>query len=143
MSEAGVRAAGFEELLAAVDAISLHLPFAPEREQLIGKGAIETMRRGSFLVNTARGQLVDVEAVVAALDGGQLGGAALDVLPDEPPKSKAVPSHPRLIVTPHAAWYSPKAEREVVRKATSALRLALSGGVPEGVVVGPSKFAID
>lgn len=143
MAEAGVTSAGFEELLAGVDAVSLHLPFAPEREHLIGRGAIAKMRHGSFLVNTARGQLVDIDAVVAALDSGRLAGAALDVLPDEPPNPNSIPQHPRLIVTPHAAWFSQKAEREVVRKATSALRVALSGGVPEGVVVEPQKFGID
>lgn len=142
LTGAGVKAADFEELLGAVDAVSLHLPFVPEHEHLIGPTAIELMRPGSFLVNTARGQLVDVEAVVAALERGQLAGAALDVLPEEPPDPKAIPGHPRLIVTPHAAWFSSKAEREVVAKATSAMRLALSGGTPEGVVVAPQKSSL-
>jgi D-3-phosphoglycerate dehydrogenase / 2-oxoglutarate reductase len=142
MTQAAVRSASFDELLAGVDAVSLHLPFSREREHLIGRTAIERMRRGSFLVNAARGQLVDVDAVVAALDSGQLAGAALDVLPHEPPNPTAIPRHPRMIVTPHAAWFSPKAEREVVRKATSALRAALSGGVPDGVVVGPQRNSL-
>lgn len=137
ISEAGVKAATFEGLLAAVDAVSLHLPMTREHEHLIGKPAIEKMRQGSFLINTARGQLVDVEALLSALDRGQLAGAALDVLADEPPSPRAIPRHARLIVTPHAAWFSLKAERDVVQKATSALRIVLAGGVPEGVVVRP------
>lgn len=137
MTEAGVKASAFEDLLAGVDAVSLHLPFTAGREDLIGRSAIARMPRGSFLINTARGQLVDLEAVAAALDSGQLAGAALDVLPEEPPNGKTIPRHPRLIVTPHAAWFSPKAEREVVRKATTAMRIALTGGSPEAAVVTP------
>jgi D-3-phosphoglycerate dehydrogenase len=94
------------------------------------------MPRGSYLINTARGQLVETAAVVEALERGQLAGAALDVLEVEPPDAAhPSPSHPRLIVTPHAAWYSPASDREVINKATSALLDALDGKVPAGILV--------
>jgi D-3-phosphoglycerate dehydrogenase len=105
------------------------------------------MPRGSYLVNTARGQLVDQEALLLALDEGRLAGAALDVLAIEPPGQQvALPRHPRLIVTPHAAWFSSTSEKEVVRRAVGSLRAILEGQQPEGVVVqggAPAKLAID
>ena len=82
------------------------------------------MPPGAVLVNTARGGLVVVEALVAALNRGHLSGAALDVLPAEPPERR--PEAPGLIVTPHAAWYSPEAEREARARALTALRRALA-----------------
>ena len=76
--------------------------------------------------------------MLAALDSGQLAGAALDVLAVEPPtREHPAPSHPRLIVTPHSAWYSPTAEQEVMRRATLSVRAVLEGREPEGVVVRP------
>ena len=96
------------------------------------------MPPGSYLINAARGPLVDLNAMLAALDSGQLAGAAIDVLPVEPPtREHPVPSHPRLIVTPHAAWYSLAAEQEVVHQATLSVRAVLEGREPEGVVVRP------
>ncbi|HXH96778.1 MAG TPA: NAD(P)-dependent oxidoreductase, partial [Gaiellaceae bacterium] len=73
--------------------------------------------------NTARGSVVDLEAVLAALSEGRLGGAALDVLPGEPPSD--VPEAPNLIVTPHAAWYSEGSEQRVIEQAIAAVREAL------------------
>jgi len=124
VSAASVRPARLEELLAACDAVTLHLPLTPETEELIGARELELMPPGAVLVNTARGGLVVVEALVAALNRGHLSGAALDVLPAEPPERR--PEAPGLIVTPHAAWYSPEAEREARARALTALRRALA-----------------
>jgi D-3-phosphoglycerate dehydrogenase len=140
MVAAGVTPQDLEELLRTSTAISLHVPFANEREHLIGARELGLMPRGSYLVNTARGQLLDTAALITALESGQLAGAALDVLPVEPPTaSHPIPTHPRLIVTPHAAWYSLASETEVVRKATVSLKAALEGGAPDGVIVRPSR----
>lgn len=136
MVAAGVRAAPFDVLLSGCTAITLHVPLTPETEGLIGERELGLMPEGSYLVNTARGGLVDTGALLAALDLGRLAGAALDVLPVEPPSAaNPAPQHPRLIVTPHAAWYSPDSEREVYRRATLSVRAVLEGRVPEGVVV--------
>jgi D-3-phosphoglycerate dehydrogenase len=90
------------------------------------------MRPGALLVNTARGAVVELEPLLQALREGRLGGAALDVLPTEPPGE--VPTAPNLIVTPHAAWYSPESERRVFEAAVEAARTALRGERPASAV---------
>jgi D-3-phosphoglycerate dehydrogenase len=138
IAAAGARPASLEDLLRHCGAVSLHLPLAKDNQHLIGARELALMARGSYLINAARGPLVDLGALLAALDSGQIAGAALDVLPIEPPTEEhPAPSHPRLVVTPHSAWYSPAAEREVVRRATLSVRAVLEGREPEGVVVRP------
>ena len=133
---AGVTPVSFQDLLRGCGAVTLHLPLTRDNEHLIGARELALMPRGSYLINAARGPLVDLDALLAALERGQLAGAAIDVLPVEPPtRDHPVPSHPRLIVTPHAAWYSPAAEQEVIRQATLSVRAVLEGREPEGVVV--------
>jgi phosphoglycerate dehydrogenase-like enzyme len=104
--------------------VTLHAPLTPATEGLIGARELALMPRGAVLVNTARGRLLDVDALLAALERDHLAGAALDVLPEEPPTR--IPEVPGLIVTPHAAWYSPEAEREARVRAVAELREALA-----------------
>jgi D-3-phosphoglycerate dehydrogenase len=137
ISAAGVRPAPLEELLRNASAVTLHLPLTKDSQHLISARELALMPRGSYLINTARGELVDLPALMGALESGQLAGAALDVLPAEPPAEAVVPRHPGLIVTPHAAWYSPTSERDVVRKATLSLRSVLDGQEPSGVISRP------
>ena len=100
-----------DDLLAESDVVSLHLPALPGQPPLIDAGAIARMRPGAFLVNVARGALVDTDALLAALDDGRLGGAALDVVAGEPPPADApIRRHPRVLLTPHAAFWSDDAE---------------------------------
>ena len=105
----GVRLVELDELVSECDAVSLHVPLTRETRGLMGRRRIESMRPGALLVNTSRGAVVDVGAVLVALRAGRLGGAALDVLPTEPPPLP--PIAPNLIVTPHAAFYSERSER--------------------------------
>jgi D-3-phosphoglycerate dehydrogenase len=119
----GVRPAGLDELLAECDAGTLHVPLTRETRGLLGPERIESIRPGALLVNTSRGEVVDVDAVLAALRSGRLGGAALDVLPQEPPP--AVPVAPNLILTPHAAYYSPAAEERAYRLCLARVREVL------------------
>jgi D-3-phosphoglycerate dehydrogenase len=138
IAAAGVTPVSLEELLRGCGAVTLHLPLTEETEHLIGARELALMPRGSYLINAARGPLLDLGALLAALESGQLAGAAIDVLPVEPPtREHPVPSHPRLIVTPHAAWYSPTAEKEVVRQATLSVRAVLEGREPQGAVMRP------
>lgn len=139
VSGAGVRGASLDELLRACHVVSLHAPLTPETHGLIGAAEIASMPRGALLVNTARGELVDTAAVLAALESGHLGGAALDVLPVEPPTAEhPVPRADNLIVTPHAAYYSPEAEAELYRRAAEAVRDALAGRTPREALVRPA-----
>ena len=129
-----------EGLLEAADVVSLHAALTPESHHLIGAPALGRMRPTAFLVNTARGGLVDAAALLAALDAGALAGAALDVLEGEPPDELGwrLARHPRVVATPHAAWYSEEAfhtlKTEVARE---ALRV-LEGGRPRSPVNQPA-----
>jgi D-3-phosphoglycerate dehydrogenase len=119
----GVRFVEPDELLAECDAVTLHVPLTKETRGLVGRNEIASMRAGALLVNTSRGAVVDVGAVLQALRGGQLGGAALDVLPQEPPPM--APIAPNLIVTPHAAYYSEASEERAYRLCVARVREVL------------------
>jgi D-3-phosphoglycerate dehydrogenase / 2-oxoglutarate reductase len=138
ISAAGARPSPLHELLESCEAVSLHLPLTPETEGLIGEAELALMPPGAVLVDTARAQLVEVDAVVRALESGRLGGAALDVLPMEPPTpERPAPRAPRLVVTPHAAWYSAEAEEAAYRRPVLAVRAVLEGREPDGAVNRP------
>ena len=140
MRDAGVRSAGLDELLGACHVVSLHAPLSDATRGLIGASEIALMPPGAMLVNTARAALCDTAALLAALEDGRLGGAALDVLDVEPPTAEhPAPRHPRLIVTPHAAYASAEADAELQRRVAAALRAALDGGAPDGVLVAPRR----
>lgn len=121
----GVETVGFEALLEASDFVSVHVALAPETRGLIDAAAIRRMRRGAFLVNTARGGIVDEDALVAALGSGHLGGAALDVFATEPlPQDSPLLDAPNLVLAPHIGSAS-LATRE--RMATLAVDNLLAG----------------
>jgi D-3-phosphoglycerate dehydrogenase / 2-oxoglutarate reductase len=130
-----------EALLSSSDVVSLHAALTPDTHHLIGAAALGRMRPSAFLVNTARGGLVAAAALLAALDAGELAGAALDVLEGEPPDELGwrLARHPKVVMTPHAAWYSEEAfhtlKTEVARE---ALRV-LEGGKPRSPVNHPER----
>jgi D-3-phosphoglycerate dehydrogenase / 2-oxoglutarate reductase len=141
MRAAGVRpAASLDDLLARCEVILLHAPLTDATRGLIGAREIALLPPGALLVNTARAALCDTAALLAALEDGRLGGAALDVLDVEPPTAAhPAPRHPRLIVTPHAAYASPEADAELERRVAAALRAVLDGGAPDGALVAPRR----
>jgi glycerate dehydrogenase len=97
----------FETVIMQSDIISLHCPLTPATQGLIGQAEISHMKPGALLINTARGPLINEDAVLDGLKTGHLGGAALDVLIKEPPTGNEPLlrlSHPNLIITPHVAW---------------------------------------
>jgi len=131
IAAAGAEPVTFDRLLAGADVVSLHAPLTPETRHLIGAPQLAAMSDDAVLVNTSRGGLVDLDAVRAALAGGTLGGAALDVLETEPPASDdPLLSMPGVIVTPHAAFYSEESMTELRRKAVQQVIDALAGRVP-------------
>ncbi len=124
-------------LLATADAVSLHCPLTDATRHLIDARALDRMRPGALLVNTSRGGLVDTDAVVAALDDGRLGGVALDVFETEPlPADSPLRSHPRAILTPHAAFYSTTSLRALQRLAAEEAGRALRGEPLRSPVTG-------
>lgn len=122
------------------DAISLHVPLTDETRAMVGSAVLRLMRPGSVLVNTARGAVVNIDDLLAALDAGTLDGAALDVLPVEPPApDHPIMKHKRVLLTPHSAFYSVEAEMELRRKAAQNLIDWAKSGRPRYVVVEGSQ----
>ncbi|MCP5087241.1 MAG: C-terminal binding protein [Rhodobacteraceae bacterium] len=130
-ASAGVEMVDFETLLNSSDFLSVHVPMMEQTRSLFGADAFSQMKPGAVLVNTARGPLVDTDALAAALDEGRLAGAALDVMPIEPPPA----GHPligrdNVILTPHTGFYSVEALEELQIKAARGVADVLSGKMP-------------
>ena len=133
-----------DELLKQAFVVSVHCPLTPETRHVIDARAISLMPDGSFLVNTARGATVDAAAIPAAIRSGKLAGAAIDVLPHEPPpedhpllvawRDPNDPCHDRVIVNPHSAFYSEEGLLDMRVKGAQACRRALLGEVLRNVV---------
>ena len=127
----GAHRVDFPTLLAESDYLTLHVPLTEETRHLIDASALARMKPSAYLVNTSRGEVVDIPALVEAVRGNRIAGAAVDVLPVEPPAANdPVLSEERIIVTPHIAWASSEAARDVrVRAAEDVVRV-LSGEPP-------------
>lgn len=124
----------FEELLRGADYVSLHVPLTDATRNLLNSSAFAQMKDGAFLVNTARGPLVDESALAGALNSAKLAGAALDVFPQEPLKASSplleLKSQKNLILTPHIAFYSEESQVELQKKAAGEVVRVLSGRAP-------------
>jgi glycerate dehydrogenase len=109
----------FSQLLAESDVITLHCPLTEQTENLFNAKTLSSMKAGAFLINAARGGIVDESALVEALQNGHLAGAAVDVLTQEPPLNGNIlldVSLPNLIVTPHIAWGSSAARERIIQQ---------------------------
>lgn len=139
------RARSLEALMEQTDTLSIHTPLTRETRGLIGAKELARLKPSAVLVNTARGPIVDIDAVYDSLKSGHLAAAGLDVVPVEPP----VPPIPklmaayrarepwltgRLVITPHAAYYSPQAEHDTRVKAAETMRAALLSNRPQNVI---------
>ncbi|HEY1779316.1 MAG TPA: C-terminal binding protein [Roseiarcus sp.] len=127
----GVEGVGFDALLASSDFVSVHAPLTPQTRGLLNASALAKMKPGALIINTARGPLIDEKALIAALDSGRLGGAALDVLETEPPlKDSPLIGRPNVVLTPHTAFYSVEALEELQTKCATDAARVLSGQPP-------------
>lgn len=124
------RADRLEDLLDQSHFVSLHCYLDPGSRHLIDRAALTRMRPGSILINTARGPVVDQEALLEALDSGHLLGAGLDVVEREPLDDDRLRQHPRVLLTPHSAFYSIEGFTELRRKAAEEARRLLLGQPP-------------
>ncbi len=114
-----------EELLATADVISLHCPLSAATRRLIGRRELRAMKPTALLINTARGGVVDEQALATALEQGWIAGAGIDVLGEEPPPADSPLlncSSPRLILTPHVAWASRSARQRLVDEIVANIR---------------------
>jgi D-3-phosphoglycerate dehydrogenase / 2-oxoglutarate reductase len=137
----GVRQVSLPELFKEADLISLHLPLNAETKHIIDEAALRLMKPTALLVNTARGGLVDTEALCRGLKDGRIGGAALDTLEREPiPADSPLLSFPNVILAPHAGWYSDQASVELKRKTAEAAVAVLKGQRPYSPV-NPDVYA--
>ena len=138
------RAATLEDLLRQTDTLSVHTPLTRETRGLLGYEQLALLPKGAVVVNTARGPIIDVDALLALLRSGHLAGAGLDVLPVEPPvdppailrayREREPGLEGRLIITPHAAWFTPESEADTRRKSAETMRAALLTNRPQNVI---------
>jgi D-3-phosphoglycerate dehydrogenase len=119
------------ELMAQADVVSVHCPLTDETRNMIDQGMLARMKPTAYLVNTARGSIVDEVALERQLSAGKLAGAAMDVLAREPgPADHPLFAHHNFLCTPHMAWHSDESAQELKRKAAEEVRRVLRGEAP-------------
>ncbi len=139
------RAASLQDLLRQTDTLSLHAPLTPETRDMIGGAELALLPQGAVVVNTARGAILDIDALAACLKSGHLAGVGLDVVPVEPladPVPELIRAYRarepwvegRLIVTPHSAFHTPQAWDDIRSKGAETMRAALLGPRPQNVI---------
>jgi D-3-phosphoglycerate dehydrogenase len=128
---AGVDSVDFDKLLKTSDYVSVHAPLLPATRGMMNASVFAKMKKGAYIVNTARGPLIDEPALVAALDSGQVGGAGLDVVAAEPlAKDSPLLGRDNVIISPHTAFYSIEALNELQTKCATDVARVLSGEKP-------------
>ncbi|MGH2774921.1 MAG: C-terminal binding protein [Actinomycetota bacterium] len=132
-----VRSVVFEELMSISDIVTLHAPGNADGSALLGAREIGRMKPGSILVNTARGSLIDTDALGAGLERGAPGFAALDVFSEEPPDHRLERLGDNVLLTPHMAWYTEESERDLRAKAAHEAVRIIQGQAPLHVVARP------
>ena len=143
------RALTLEDLLRQTDTLSIHAPLTPETNRMIGARELALLPKGAVVINTARGPIIDIDALAAALKSGHLSGVGLDVIPVEPPADplpelvRAYRAHEkwtegRLIITPHSAFHTPEAWDDIRTKGAETMR-AFIAGKPQNVIT-PEDF---
>jgi len=127
----GAGKTAFEDVLATSDIISLHCPLTDETRHMLNAQTLAAMKPGAVIINTARGALIDLEALEGALDEGRIGGAGIDVAPVEPPPPGSpilrLAARPNVIVTPHSAWLSEQAVTLLARRTGENIDAFLAG----------------
>lgn len=130
----GVKFVTLDELLAQSDFVSLHVPLNDETRHLMNKDTFVKMKKGSYLINTARGQVVDERDLVDALTNAQIAGAALDVFDNEPDISPEIINNQRVVITPHIASATWEARNKMGEQAVGAVIDIFNGSKPQNLV---------
>jgi D-3-phosphoglycerate dehydrogenase len=132
----GAERVNLDDLLRESDFVTLHVPLTNETRHLINRERLALMKAGSFLVNTARGEVCDLDALYEALQSGRLAGVALDVFPDEPPDvSHPIFRHPNFLGTPHVAAHTPETLEHMALVVAEQVLKVLRGEEPDFAVV--------
>jgi len=126
-TKAGVEQVDFPTLLKRSDYISVHSPLTPETKGLFNADAFKQMKKGAYIVNTARGPVIDEQALAAAIDSGHIAGAGLDVMTNEPPVNSPLIGKKNVIITPHTSFYSDESLVELQTKAAQEVANVLTG----------------
>jgi len=134
MTRTGVEKVDFRELIRISDFISIHAPLVPETNRLFDGKVFRQMKPSAYLINTARGAIVDEAELAHALDRGQLAGAALDVLSREPPQNSPLLGRENVILTPHMSFYSEESLIDLQTRATEEVLRVLGGEEPHNAV---------
>jgi phosphoglycerate dehydrogenase-like enzyme len=143
-----LRARTLEELLGQTDTLSVHTPLTPETRGMLGQKQLSLLPKGAVVVNTARGPIVDIDALATLLKSGHLSGVGIDVIPVEPPadpipellrayRAREPWTIGRLIITPHSAFYTPQAWDDIRLKGAETMAAALRG-TPQNVIAPDS-----
>jgi phosphoglycerate dehydrogenase-like enzyme len=122
-----------DELVAASDVLTLHVPLTPENHHLLDAGLLERTKPGAVLINCGRGGLLDLDAALAALESGQLSGVGLDVFESEPPVHHRIFNHPSVSLTPHLMGLTRKATAAAFADAARGIQDVLNGRLPAAV----------
>jgi phosphoglycerate dehydrogenase-like enzyme len=130
----GVERVSLDDLLAASDVVTLHVPLGRDTVGLIGTRELALMRRGSFLVNTSRGPVVDEAALVSALRQGHLAGAGIDVFEREPPRGSPLLELPQVTLSPHVAGIGVDTQQAMLEMAVRSVLDVLAGREPDGLL---------
>jgi D-3-phosphoglycerate dehydrogenase len=133
----GIELVSLEELLAQSDFITLHTPLTDGTRHMISDDQVKLLKPGARLINVARGELVDEQAILNGLESGQLGGVALDVFAQEPPQNTELVGHPKVVVTPHLGASTEEAQREVAIEASEQVLTVLRGEPARNTVNAP------
>src|SRR5438128_671209 len=141
-SNAGVEQVDFPQLLKISDYVSIHSPLTPETKGLFNADAFRQMKKGSYVVNTARGPIIDEAALAAAIDSGHIAGAALDVMTNEPPVNSPLIGKRNVIITPHTSFYSDESLVELQTKASQEVANVLTGKPARNPVNTPSRAGV-
>lgn len=132
----GVQLVSLDELVERIDFLTIHMPRTPETLGMIGAAQLKAMKPSAYVINVARGGLIDEEALAAALEAGEIAGAALDVFMQEPPADTALTGLPNVNVTPHLGASTAEAQEKAGVSVAKSVRLALAGDlVPDAVNV--------
>ena len=138
------RAKSLDELLAQADVLSIHTPQTPETIDMIGARELALLPKGAIVINTARGRIIDIDALEAAMRSDHVSAAGLDVIPVEPPvepipgllrayRNREAWQEGRLVITPHSAFHTPHAWADIRRKSAETMAAAL-GNAPQNVI---------